>query len=252
MRYAEERASGKPVDSALHTTFIHATPGIVAAACATAVACYALMLADFRGIQELGFIAGSGILLSLLAALTLLPVLLVLTEPVTSYESMRAIKSGFVEGGLYATVAILAVTFLTLRVVRDTLLALFPVALGMLWTGGLMWLCDLRLNLANVMAVPLIIGIGIENGIHLVRRARTDRRDGWALVEGSTGQSVALFSLTSMVGFGSLMVARHYGMFSMGLLLALAIGSVLLASLTVLPLLLRAPVTTTARQRSQP
>ena len=109
-----------------------------------------------------------------------------------------------------------------------------------------MWLCDLRLNLANVMAVPLIIGIGIENGIHLVRRARTDRRDGWALVGGSTGQSIALFSLTSMVGFGSLMVARHYGMFSMGLLLALAIGSVLLASLTVLPLLLRTPMPTTA------
>ena len=79
-RYAEERASGKPLGSALHTTFIHATPGIVAAACATAVACYALMLADFRGIQDLGFIAGSGILLSLLAALTFLPALLALTD----------------------------------------------------------------------------------------------------------------------------------------------------------------------------
>ena len=57
-------------------------------------------------------------------------------SPVISYESMRAIKSGFVEGGLYATVAILVVTFLTLRTIRDTLLALFPVALGMLWREG--------------------------------------------------------------------------------------------------------------------
>src|SRR5262249_34690 len=64
---------------------------------------------------------------------------------------------------------------------------------------------------------------------------------GPVLVEGSTGQAVALFSLTTMIGFGSLMVARYYGIFSMGLLLTIAVGSVLVASLTVLPLLLFRP-----------
>ena len=130
------------------------------------------------------------------------------------------------------------VTFLTLRRVKDTLLAVTPVALGMLWTTGLMWLFDLQVNLANLVAFPLIIGIGIDNGIHLVRRAREEACEGWVLVAGSTGQSVTLFSLTTMVGFGSLMVARYYGVFSMGLLLTLAVGSVLLASLAVVPLLL--------------
>lgn len=170
-------------------------------------------------------------------------------SPVIGYESIRAIKDGYVEGGLYATAAILLVTFLTLRRVKDTLLAMVPVVLGMLWTGGLMWLCDLKLNLANLVAVPLIIGIGIENGIHLVHRSREEACEGWVLVAGSTGQSVTLFSLTTMVGFGSLMVAKYYGIFSMGLLLTLAVGSVLLASLTVLPLLLHTPAAKMAPAR---
>jgi predicted RND superfamily exporter protein len=170
-------------------------------------------------------------------------------DPVTVYESIRAIKSGYVEGGLYATAAIILVAFLTLRRVKGTLLAMLPVVLGMLWTAGLMWLCDLKVNLANLVAVPLIVGIGIENGIHLVHRSREEACEGWALVAGSTGQSVALFSLTTMVGFGSLMVARYYGIFSMGLLLTLAVGSVLLASLTVLPLLLHTSVPKVAPAR---
>ena len=163
-------------------------------------------------------------------------------SPVIGYESIRAIKDGYVEGGLYATAAILVVTVVTLRKVRDTLFPMFPVVCGMLWTAGLMWLCHLEFNLANLVAVPITIGIGVESGIYLVRRAHEEASEGWVLVGGSTGQSVALFSLSTMVGFGSLMVARHYGIFSMGLLLTLAVGSVLLVSLTVLPLLLHTPV----------
>jgi len=159
-------------------------------------------------------------------------------SPVIGYESIQAIKNGYVEGGEYAGVAILGVALLTLGRVSVTLLAALPVLCGMLWTAGLMWVCDLKLNLANLVAVPITIGIGIESGIYLVRRAHEETKAGSLLVGESTGQSVALFSLSTMVGFGSLMVARHYGIFSMGLLLTLAVGSVLLVSLTILPLLL--------------
>jgi hopanoid biosynthesis associated RND transporter like protein HpnN len=162
-------------------------------------------------------------------------------SPVTGYESIKAMKEGYVEGGMYALIAIVLVTFFTLRRVEDTLLAMLPLALGMLWTTGWMWLFGLRFNLANLITVPLIIGIGVENGIHLVHRFREEGEGGPILVEGSTGQAVALFSLTTMIGFGSLMVARYYGIFSMGLLLTVAVGSVLVASLTVLPLILFRP-----------
>lgn len=162
-------------------------------------------------------------------------------SPVIGYESIRAMKEGYVEGGLYALVAVVLVTFFTLRSVGDTLLAMLPLGLGMVWTAGWMWLFNLQFNLANLIAVPLIIGIGVENGIHLVHRFREEGEGGPALVTGSTGQAVALFSLTTMIGFGSLMVAKYYGIFSMGLLLTVAVGSVLVASLTVLPLLLFQP-----------
>jgi predicted RND superfamily exporter protein len=163
-------------------------------------------------------------------------------NPVIGYESIKAMKEGYIEGGVYAFLAILLVTFIALRRVGDTLLAILPLALGIIWTAGLMWIFKLQFNLANLVAVPLIIGIGVENGIHIMHRYREEGVGGPALVAGSTGQAVALFSLTTMIGFGSLMVARYYGIFSMGLLLTVAVGSVLVASLTVLPLLLfRAP-----------
>jgi predicted RND superfamily exporter protein len=145
---------------------------------------------------------------------------------------------GYIEGGIYALVVIVIIEFVSLRRVGDVLLALIPLGLGMLWTVGLMWLFNLQFNLANLVAVPLIIGIGVENGLHLVHRYREEGQGGMALVAGSTGQSVALFSFTTMIGFGSLMVGKYYGIFSMGLLLTLAVGSVLVASLVVLPLLL--------------
>jgi hypothetical protein len=169
-------------------------------------------------------------------------------SPVIGYESIKAMKEGYIEGGLYALVAVIVVTFFTLYRVKDTLLAMIPLGLGMVWTVGWMWLFDLQFNLANIVAVPLIIGIGVENGIHLVHRFREEGEGGLALVAGSTGQAVALFSLTTMIGFGSLMVAKYYGIFSMGLLLTLAVGSVLVASLMVLPLLLVLPSSKESRE----
>lgn len=162
-------------------------------------------------------------------------------NPVVSYESIRAIKDGYITGGLYAAAAIPLLAFLVLRRVPDTVLALLPVGCGLLWTVGLMWLCNLSFNLANLIVIPLLIGVGVDGGINLIRRAREEPHEGWQLVGSSTGQTIALYSLDSMVGFGSLMVARHYGVFSMGLLLTLAVASVLVATLTILPLLLHAP-----------
>ncbi len=162
-------------------------------------------------------------------------------NPVIGYESIKAMKEGYIEGGFYAFLSIILVSLFTLRRVGDAGLAILPLGLGIIWTAGLMWVFHLQFNLANLVAVPLIIGIGVENGIHIVHRYREEEIGGPALVVGSTGQAVALFSLTTMIGFGSLMVARYYGIFSMGLLLTIAVGSVLVASLTVLPLLLFRP-----------
>jgi len=156
-----------------------------------------------------------------------------------AYLSIAAIKRGYIEGGLYAASATLLVALLTLKRLKDALLATLPVLGGMLWTAGMMWLFHQQFNLANLVVVPITIGIGIESGLYLVQRARKEGHEGWQVVGGSTGQSVAVFSLSTMVGFASLLVSRHYGIFSMGLLLVLAVSCVLALSLTVLPLLLK-------------
>lgn len=166
-------------------------------------------------------------------------------SPVIGYESIHAIKHGYATGAMYAALAIPLVTFLALRRISDTLRALVPVACGVLWTAGLMWLFQLQFNLANLVAVPLIIGVGVDGGINLIRRAREDARPGWRMIGESTGQAIALYSLDSLAGFGSLLIARHYGVFSMGLLLIVAVGTVLVATFTVLPLLLETAGTAT-------
>ncbi|GIX46172.1 MAG: hypothetical protein KatS3mg131_0383 [Candidatus Tectimicrobiota bacterium] len=99
-----------------------------------------------------------------------------------------------------------------------------------------MALCGLQFNMANLIILPLFLGIAVDSGIHLVHRAQEAPTA--ALLGHSTGKAVLLSSLTTMVGFGSLLVARHTGIFSLGLLLTLAVGSSLVAAFVVLPLLL--------------
>jgi hopanoid biosynthesis associated RND transporter like protein HpnN len=157
--------------------------------------------------------------------------------PVVGSESITLMKDGYVEGGFYAFTAILLTVFITFRRVSDTLLCLFPVLIATLWTVGLMWLFGLQFNLANLVVIPLIIGIAVDGGIHMVHRAREEKRAD-NLLTSSTARAVVLSFLSTMIGFGSLMCAGHQGIYSLGLLLTIAVGSALVVTLMVLPVLL--------------
>ena len=98
---------------------------------------------------------------------------------------------------------------------------------------------DVQMNMANLIVIPLFMGMAMDNGIHLVDRALEPPSLVAERQTQSTGKAVVLATLTTVVGFGSLMVAHHAGIFSFGLLLAIAVSSNLLAVFTVLPLLLR-------------
>jgi predicted RND superfamily exporter protein len=99
-------------------------------------------------------------------------------------------------------------------------------------------LFDLQLNLANLIILPLFLGMAVDDGIHLVHRMLEAPEDAISPLARSTGKAIVLTSLTTMVGFGSLMVARHRGIFSLGILVTLAVGLSLIATLVVLPLVL--------------
>ena len=158
--------------------------------------------------------------------------------PVTSFEAIRFIERGYLEGTLYAIVLVTIITAAILRSVRGTLLALAPVGLGVLGTVGVMRLVGLEFNLANVWALPLIIGTAAEYGLNLFLRflESLDRGGPW-LVQ-SVVLAVALNGFTTVAGFGSLMVAHHHGIFTLGLLLSGGATAALLAAVVVLPVLI--------------
>jgi uncharacterized protein len=163
-----------------------------------------------------------------------------LGAPVTNFEYMETIKEGYNKASIYAMGGIVFLALLMFRGALATVLALVPLVVGSVWTLGLMALFGVQFNMANLLFVPLIIGIGIDNGVHIVHSFRATEKDEGESVPlaRSTGKAVTLAALTAIVGFGSLMISSHRGIYSLGLLVSLGVGSVLLASLTTLPSLL--------------
>ena len=155
------------------------------------------------------------------------------------FESTRLMRDGYIQGGIYAMVAIFIYILVSFGNIRATLIVLLPVVVGSMWTLGIMDLVGVSLNLANLVILPLIIGIGVVNGVHIVHRYREETDKSINILSKSTGQGVVLSSLTTMIGFGSLMVADHQGVYSLGLVLTLGVGCCLMASITVLPSILR-------------
>ena len=159
--------------------------------------------------------------------------------PITSYEAIRFIRHGYFQGTLYAFLLVVVVTAVILRSALGTALALAPLALGVLWTLGFMHLFGLNFNLANVWALPLIIGTAAEFGLNIFVRFQEGRDTGGPTLAQSTVMAVVLNGLTTMAGFASLMVAHHQGIFGLGLLLTVGMTASLFASVIVLPVLLR-------------
>ena len=155
------------------------------------------------------------------------------------FESTRLMTEGYVNGGLYAMTAIIIYVSFLFRNIRTVCFVLLPVLVGSIWTVGIMELIGLRLNMANLVILPLILGIGVVNGIHITHRYREEEDKNASVLGKSTGQAVLLSSLTTMIGFGSMMVANHYGVFSLGLVLTLGVFNCLIASVTFLPALLK-------------
>jgi uncharacterized protein len=159
--------------------------------------------------------------------------------PVITYEATALMERAYLQGTGYAFALVSGLSLLVIRRLRETLLALLPLVLGLLWTLGLMPLLGLKFNLANIWGLPLIIGISAEFGLNVVLRYIEGRSHGGPLVARSTVMGVLLNGLTTIVGFGSLMIATHQGIFSLGLLLTIGSACGLVASLVVLPVVLR-------------
>lgn len=154
--------------------------------------------------------------------------------PETFYENTVVMIRGFYEAAVYASIAVVLLLLIDLRRISYVFYGLLPLACGTAWMLGLMTLSGIKYNLANIVALPLIIGVGIDNAVHLIHRHAQDR-DVPKTFE-RTGGAVILSSLTTMIGFGSLALATHRGLASLGHVLFIGVGSCLVAVLLGLPL----------------
>jgi predicted RND superfamily exporter protein len=148
------------------------------------------------------------------------------------------ITTGFYRAVIVGAVLVFVILLIDLRNLRHAVLAAAPLAIGVVWALGTMRLLGLSFNFANLVAMPLIVGVGIDNGVHVIHRVRLEGSAGMDVVLRHTGRAILISSLTTMIGFGSLSLASHRGLESLGVLLLLGVGSCLVASIVVLPNLL--------------
>ncbi|KIG18186.1 putative membrane protein [Enhygromyxa salina] len=164
-------------------------------------------------------------------------------QGVSLYHHNVMILDGFKRAAFFSLCLVVVLLLLDFANLRKSLLALFPVLVGMGWMVGVFALVGLRLNVATIVVLPLTLGIGIDAGVHMMHRWELNARThgGRARIDEvirGTGNAVVLSSLTTMVGFAGLLLGRHLGMVQLGATMVIGIGCTLVASVLVLPALL--------------
>ena len=158
--------------------------------------------------------------------------------PLVIYESGRIVTGAFRTAGALALIAITLVLFAVFRRPADVARVLAPLLLAALLTLGTCALIGFPLNFANIIALPLLLGVGVTFPIYFVSAWREGEA---ALLASPAGRGMLYSALTTGAAFGSLAISTHTGTASMGILLTMALGYTLLATLIVLPALLGPP-----------
>jgi predicted RND superfamily exporter protein len=135
-----------------------------------------------------------------------------------------------------AIIAVFLVLLIDFRSLKYALVGMVPLIFGAIWMMGIMEISGLKFTMMNILAVPLIIGIGIDDGVHILHRWKIEKN--LDIVYRSTGKAILLTSLTTMLGFGSLWFATYRGLGSMGIALFIGVGTCFLATLFIIPAIL--------------
>jgi hypothetical protein len=160
-------------------------------------------------------------------------------KPFGTVEGLKAMKGGLERAGLYAFAVIALVLLVDFRRPARTLLALLPLVMAVLFSLGVLGLFGIPLNPANMIAFPLILGVGVDNGVHVLHDYLLQRRRGESPISHAIGRGVLVKALTTMIGFGTLMLSTERGLVGLGLILTLGVGCSMVTSLLILPALLR-------------
>lgn len=156
-------------------------------------------------------------------------------ELVTFIESGTIVVEAFTDALIYSLLAITALLLIYLRSFIYTIYILFPLILVALLTGAAMVIFDIKFNFANIIALPMLLGLGVDNAIHMVHRAKEGSIASKDLLKTTTSRAIFFSSLTTLFSFGNLMVSPHSGTASLGLVLLFGILFLIFSTLIVLP-----------------
>ena len=162
--------------------------------------------------------------------------------PMVSLEAGEAVVQAFIQAFLLALAGIIVALLILLRSLKYTLLVLLPLLLSSLFTATFTVLLNVPFNFANIIALPLLLGLGIDSSLHMVHRSLNNEMVSELLIHTSTARAIFYSALTALVDFASLMFSSHQGTASMGIMLTVGLTFTLLCTLVILPALLRAPV----------
>ena len=159
-------------------------------------------------------------------------------QPVSIQEAGKTVKEAFIEAGIIALSSIFVILWIVLRRVGDVLLTLVPLLLAGIVTLEITVLIHMPLNFANIIALPLLLGLGVAFKIYFVMAWRAGTKK---LLQSSLTRAVFWSALTTATAFGSLWASHHPGTSSMGKLMALALVCTLAAAILFQPALMGPP-----------
>lgn len=159
-------------------------------------------------------------------------------QPVSVQGAGRTVKRAFIEAGIIAIASIFVILWIVLRRVGDVLLTLVPLLLAGLVTLEITVLIGMPLNFANIIALPLLLGLGVAFKIYFVMAWRAGTKK---LLQSSLTRAVFWSALTTATAFGSLWASHHPGTSSMGKLMALSLVTTLCAAILFQPALMGPP-----------
>jgi len=154
--------------------------------------------------------------------------------PSIMQELIHVIGNDGKNAAILTIVVVFLLLWLDFRSFKYAAIAMMPLVAGVIWMVGLMHLVGMQLTVVNVMALPMILGIGIDDGVHIVHRWRIEGNKKVKQIFASTGKAIFLTSITTMLAFGSLVFSIYRGFGSLGGAMFIGVGACFLTTAIIL------------------
>jgi len=154
--------------------------------------------------------------------------------PPVMKELISVIGNDGKNAALLTILVVFMLLWLDFRKIKYAVIAMIPLVAGFVWMVGLMKLSGMQITVVNVMGLPMIIGIGIDYGVHVVHRWRIEKKGKVNNNFASTGKAVFLSALTTMLAFGSLIFSIYRGFGSLGAAMFVGVGACFLSTVVIL------------------